>query len=188
MKLIKHIGKLKDLDTKVLVVFMQLPEKKDHALIVATHTLPDLVQDEIMRLLESDECQSEKDLGAFLNRKTLPSGNGVSILAWLHSNNKLVSVPVSAVIMTPHPGYPTPLADLIKLIDESAGVETTETDSATKLVRAETEEEKQAVAENLMIEAKMLREEADKKEATAATLLSSKVKTGSKKKKSEGTN
>lgn len=186
MKLIKHIGKLKDLDTKVLVVFMQLPEKKDHALVVATHTLPDLVQDEIMRLLESDECQSEKDLGAFLNRKTLPSGNGVSILAWLHTNNKLVSVPVSAVIMTPHPGYPTPLADLIKLIDESTA--TAETDSATKLVRAETEEEKQAVAENLMIEAKMLREEADKKEATAAALLSSKVKTGSKKKKSEGTN
>jgi hypothetical protein len=179
MKLIKHIGKLKDLDTRVLVVFMQIQDRKDHALVVATHTLPDVVQDELKTLVESDECQQENDLGTFLNRKTLPNSNGGSILSWLHNSGKLIAVPVEAVIMTPHPGYPTPLAEVLKLM-ESARVD--------KLVDAKTDEDKTAVANNLLIEATMLREEADKKESIAVKLLSSvdkKEKAKSKKKSEE---
>jgi uncharacterized protein YheU (UPF0270 family) len=186
MKLIKHIGKLKDLDTKVLVIFMQLPDDKKKALVVATHTLPDLIQDEIMRLVETDEGQKENTLGTFLSRKTLSNGNGVSILQWLHQSGKMVAVPTDAVIMTPHPGYPTPLTQVLELMAENSALSNPEQKS---LVTAETDEDKKAVAENLLIEAKMLREEADKKEATALELAGSvgkKVKSSSKKKKEEG--
>jgi hypothetical protein len=180
MELIKHVGKLKELDTKVLVVFMSLPEKPSHALVIAVHTLPDLMHDEIMSLLKTEECQKEKDLGVFLNRKTFNGGNGASILSWLHNSGKLISVPTESVIMLPHPGHPMPLNELLDMMG-------TQTDAAKTLIKAETDEEKKAVAENLLIEAEMLREEASKKEAQAHVLLGKEMtkKPRAKKKKTE---
>jgi len=165
MKLIKHIGKLKDRDTKVLVVFMQLPEDPKSSLVVETHTLPDLVQDEIIRLLETDECQKEHDLGTFLNRKTLSQGNAGSILNWLHTAGKLRKVAVTDVVMVPHPGHPIALAELLGMMDS------TSTEVKAPLVTAKTLEEKVAVAQNLLIEAEMLREEATKKEKLAHDMM-----------------
>jgi len=167
MKLIRHVGKMKDRGTKVLVVFMQLPEDAASSLVVETHTLPDLAQDEIIRLIETDECQKEDNLGDFLNRKTLTSGGSGSILNWLHTAGKLRKVAVNDVIMVPHPGHPIALSELLKLMKG----ETATTEVKTPLVTAKTVEEKVAIAQNLLIEAEMLREEAAKKEKQAHDMM-----------------
>jgi hypothetical protein len=171
MKLTKHVGKLKDLETKVLVVFMQLPEDKTHSLVCATHTLPDLIQDEILRLVDTDECQKEKDLATFLNRKTLTNAGGGSILSWLHKNGKLIKVPCTAVIMIPHPGHPIALTELLKHMSADELPKEPHTDMKTEKVL--TSDEKVAIAKNLLIEAQMLREEADKKEKQAHGMMPS---------------
>ena len=172
MKLIKHIGKLKNKDTKVLVVFMQLPEDKTNSLIVETHSLPDLVQDEIMRLIETDECQKEKDLGTFLSRKTLSNGSAGSILTWLHKNGKLSKVPVSSVIMVPHPGHPIALSDLLTMM-ETEDKKVAESVENKQLITASTEEEKVSVAKGLLLQAELLKEEAAKLEKKAHDLMGS---------------
>lgn len=166
MKLTKHVGSLKELGTKVLVVFMQLPDDPSHALVVATHTLPDLVQDELMRMVQSDEGQAEKNLGDFLSRKTLSNGHAGSVLNWLHTSGKLNRVPVSSVMMVPHPGHPIALSELIALMD--APVSTNTSLVTTKTVSAE---EQAGIVKGLLIEAAMLREEADKKEKQAHSMM-----------------
>lgn len=170
MKLIKHVGKLKDRDTRVLVVFMQLPEDPTSSLVVETHTLPDLLQDEIIRLIETDECQRENDLGTFLNRKTLTNGGGGSILNFLHTAGKLKKVAVKDVIMVPHPGHPIALSELLAMMKGST---TPVAEVKTSMVTAKTTtaEERVAIAQNLLIEAEMLREDAAKKEKQAHDMM-----------------
>jgi hypothetical protein len=166
VKMLKHIGKLREHDQKVYVVWMQLPDDKTKALVVAPHTLPDMVGDELRGMIESDECQSENDLAVFLNRKTMMSIPGGSILNWLHTNKKLIPVPVTAVVMIPHPSQPMALSDLLDMMDASP-LETVQ----KPLIKADTLEEKRAIAQNLLGEAQLLREEAAKKEKTAHELM-----------------
>ena len=176
MKLTKHVGKLKELDQKVYVVWMQLPNEPSKALVVAPHTLPDMIGDELRGLIESDECQAETDLSVFLNRKTMTSISGGSILNWLHMNKKLIPVPVSSVIMIPHPSQPTPLAELLTMMgisQQNSGPvgELAKSRETLPLIKAETVDERRSIAQNLLLEANLLREEASKKEKQASALV-----------------
>jgi len=149
-------------------------------LVVAVHTLPDMIQDELNSLVKSDEAQNEKDLGTFLSRKTLTNGSGGSVLNYLHTTGKLISVPITAVVMTPHSGHPIALSELLALMGSD------KSSNKTPLITANTPKEKEVIAKNLLIEAEMLREEADKKEKQANDLVGSVSKKTKVTKKAKG--
>ena len=167
MKMLKHIGRLKDTESKVVVVFMSIPGEETSALVTQVDSLNDLVKDELMDLVESKECQNEKDLGVFLRRKTLRSAGpaGTSVLDWLHKSGRLQKIGTDKVIMIPHPSMHMLLSEVNKLnqAPEAAKpkAEAIAPQGSHTLVKADTEEEKRKVAENLKFEAKMLREDAE---------------------------
>jgi hypothetical protein len=182
-KMIKHLAKIKDSDARVLVVFMSLPGDEDNALVIYMDTLNDMIRDELAELIEMPEAQNEKDLGVFLKRKTLKAlSPGVSILDWLHTSRKLIKIQTKNVIMTPNPGVKIPLNDIIKnmkALNESNNVSSAvvETPKVNTSLWGKNAEETKLIAENLLFEAKMLREDANlaasKKEADAKAMLDS---------------
>ena len=168
MKMLKHIGRLKDTESKVVVVFMSIPGDENNALVTQVDTMNDLIKDELMDLVESKECQNEKDLGVFLKRKSLRSSGpaGTSVLDWLHTSGRLQKISTDKVIMIPHPSMHILLSEVNKLNQTTEAVKPEASapiapQGSHTLVKADSEEEKRKVAENLKFEAKMLREDAE---------------------------
>ena len=200
--LTKHIGKIKGSDTKVIVLFMELPEDPGFSLVSSTDAMHDSVKDEILELVASPEAQKEKELAAFLKRRTLRSGEaGVSVLDWLHNRRLIQRVSTNSVIMTPAPNTIIQLDELLnqmkniemgsslnkkssKLPDEIPASVMPE----SRFIKSEDPKDIKKIAENLLIEAEMLRNDANKKEESAKNLLNSlentetKVKTPATKK------
>jgi hypothetical protein len=56
-KSLKHVGKVKNTGSKVLVVFRTLPGESNTALVLPTATLPDIYHNSIMELVETDMAQ-----------------------------------------------------------------------------------------------------------------------------------
>lgn len=181
MAFLKHIGRLKDSDTKVIVVFMEIPNDEKFALVTNIDTLPDQLRDEVNELIQTPECQSEQVLGNFLKRKTFRAiGGGLSALDFLHGNGRLLRVPTSSVIMTPAPTTRILLSDLNdqmrELTREEKKTKNLKTTPAAQqpLISSETTiSEKEAIANNLLAEAEDLRNAAELKETQAQALLKS---------------
>ena len=86
------------------------------ALIVYSDTLPRAVHDDLMKALESQQGQNEKDLSNVLYRTLGVDGN--NILQTLHSNGWLKKVPTNQVIVTPNSASTIRLDELNKLLKE----------------------------------------------------------------------
>lgn len=116
MKSIKHIGRLKNTGSKVLVVFRTLPGESNHALIVQTSNLPDAYHDSIMSLVESDSAQESFEFGELMHVRLFPDGK--PMLRALQADGRLQKVSTDAVIMTPTVSDSIPLDQLNVLIAE----------------------------------------------------------------------
>lgn len=115
MTMQRHIGKMKNTDQRVVVVFMQLPTQPDRALVVAADNLPMMIGDALMNIVNSPEGQAETTLANVLDRRLAPDGSG-SVLNALHNMKLLLPVSIDDVIMTPTPSRPIPLRDVLKLM------------------------------------------------------------------------
>ena len=165
----KHIGRHKGTGQRLSVVFMQLPEEKDHALVVYSDQLPDKYHDNFMAALESPECQGAKVLYEGLQRKVFWNGN--PMLDTLHKEGFLKKVPTSAVVMQPTPQQQVPLDDILaqmaKIESESPTpvAENTETNAGERVqeqVDQSLGEDNKAIAQNLLQQAVLLEKEAEK--------------------------
>jgi len=116
MKTMKHIGKLKNTGTKVLVAFRTVPGESDRALVIHAAQLPDSQHDSIMTLVETDQAQTAFELGEILFTRPFPDGR--PMLRALQSDGRLIKVPTDMVIMTPSIGTEIPLDQLNVLIAE----------------------------------------------------------------------
>jgi hypothetical protein len=116
MKSIKHIGRLKNTGSKVLVVFRTLPGESNHALIVQTSNLPDAYHDSIMSLVESDSAQESFEFGELMHVRHFPDGK--PMLRALQAEGRLQKVSTDTVIMTPTVSDSIPLDQLNVLIAE----------------------------------------------------------------------
>jgi len=99
MKSFKHVGRLKNTGSKVLVVFRTLPGESNQALVVQTATLPDAYHDSIMTVIESDAAQEAFELGELLHIRMFPDGK--PMLRALQADGRLQKVPTDNVLMTP---------------------------------------------------------------------------------------
>lgn len=100
MRALKHIGRLKNNNLKVLVAFRTLPGEADHALVIPVSRLSDTYHDNIMKLVEEDQAQSAFEFGEILFTRSFSDGR--PMLQALRADNMLIKVPTDQVEMTPN--------------------------------------------------------------------------------------
>ena len=98
----KHVGYDIASKRKYVVVFRELPEDNNNALVVETATLTDRYHDGLMSAVESTEAQNNDDLYKVLDRKLFFDGENV--LAHLHVKKFLKKVATNTVVLSPTPG------------------------------------------------------------------------------------
>jgi hypothetical protein len=95
--MIKHVGKHNQ--RRVAIVYREVPDETHMALVMYTDSLPSLVHDESMKVLESEIGQNSKELADALFRHTL--ADGTNCLTTIHKGGWLKKVPTNQVIVTP---------------------------------------------------------------------------------------
>lgn len=172
MAFIKHVGTHKGTNTRLSVVFLRLPDEPESALVVHSDSLPDKYHDDFMKALESPEGQSSKELYEILSRRVMWNGN--NMLETLHNEGFLRKMPVESIIMTPNARTSIPLVELLEKMDAVSNDTTKPTKEAPTVaehiaeqVDASAEGDNKKIAQNLLIQAVMLEEEADRKRAEA---------------------
>lgn len=175
-KIIKHIGRSSGTGQRLSVVFLRLPDDPDNALVVYSDALPDRYHDEFMAAVESPEGQSSRELYEVLSRKVF--FHGKPMLDTLHSEGKLVKVPTKGIIMTPTTAMDIPLDDLLAQLD---GIEdgspqpivandTTTIDPGQPIkdnVDMSVGDDAKMIAQNLLQQAVLLEQDAERKRAEA---------------------
>jgi hypothetical protein len=117
---IKHVGRLRSNQKKVVVAFRTLPGESDSALVVLTENLTDEQHDSLIKLVESPAGQNSYEFGEVMSRTRFP--DGTAMLAILHLNNKLNKIKTSDVEMIPNNITSVGLDQLNQLIAEQKGI------------------------------------------------------------------
>jgi hypothetical protein len=116
MKSLKHVGKIKNTGSKVLVVFRTLPGESNQALVLPTATLPDIYHNSIMELVETDMAQQSNEFGEIMFVRSFPDGR--NMLQAMQVDGRLQKVATDNIIMTPTPVSEVTLDQLNLLIAE----------------------------------------------------------------------
>ena len=121
-KQIKHIGKLKDSNANVAIIFRTVPGEPNNALVIGPKFLDNNYHDSFMKALESNEGQNSFELGTHLSKARF--NDGVEMLAYLHQNNFIKKVPTDNVIVTMGAGNDGQVAlnELNELIAKERGI------------------------------------------------------------------
>ena len=162
----RHVGKLTNTGTRVYVVFRKLPDDPQNCLVIEIDRLPDMYQENLKSIVESREAQSSVDLHDVLNRKLL--GDGQPALQTMHNRKFLRKVAVSTVLMQPHLNQTVSLEMINEQIDkvQNANADPVVLDLAQPTVELSPKEQ----AEALLVQARLLDEEATSKRNMAYAL------------------
>ena len=76
--MLKHIGKHGE--KRIVLVFRQIPGDDHMCLVLYSDMLPQLVHDEVMRVLESPVGQNAKELADALHRHVMTNGANLSLI------------------------------------------------------------------------------------------------------------
>jgi hypothetical protein len=113
-KMIKHVGKHNN--KKIVLLWRRVPNEDHMALVAYSDTLPRLIHDELMKVLESPIGQNAKELSDVLFRTTMADGRNA--LEVLHKEGFIKKVPCSQVLITPTPKSSVRLDELNDILDE----------------------------------------------------------------------
>jgi hypothetical protein len=113
---LKHIGKMSNTGSKILIVFRTVPGESNQALVLPVAQLPDSYHDSIMKLVESQQAQDAFELGEIMFSRTFPDGR--PMLAAMQADGRLHKVATDLVLMTPGPNAVIKLSELNVLIAE----------------------------------------------------------------------
>ena len=107
---LKHVGRLFNTDRRIVVAFRQLPQDKDHCLVIDTDAMPDRYHDDFMRTVEEEQAQETWDFYKIMERSVLSDGEnmlqGVQTRGWLQKE------PCGNVVLTPDNVSKVKLTDL----------------------------------------------------------------------------
>jgi hypothetical protein len=121
----RHLARMSNTDQRVVVVMMQIPDRLDHALIVATDNLPPRWEQHIMTIVESPEAQGDPELANVLARRLMPDTTQTVLVA-LHEAGLLHAVNIDRVVMFPEPNRPYALRQILqamnRLVPDEYGV------------------------------------------------------------------
>jgi hypothetical protein len=176
MDKMRHVGKIANTDQRCVIAFMQIPNREDHALVIPTDTLPPRYEQAVMDVLKSAEGQNEECFAIALSRRLMPD-TGKDIFATLHDGSMLLAVPCARILMLPLPNQPIKLTDILsrlgRLRSDDAYETTDKFNRHTNNMMASDNEQKRGIANNLLLEARMLEAEAHKKREMAYSHLPS---------------
>ncbi len=172
MTMVRHVGKSASTDSRLVVVYMQIPGREDHALVINTDSLPQKFHDELMVIVQG-EGQKERVLGDILGRR-ISATTGTDILTSLHHAGQLQPTPVSNVIMLPQPNQPIPLTKLLEIMNPGTApaapaptVDPVRDNRVVENQAIDKDDQKYQIAANVLTEAKMLEAEAINKREQA---------------------
>jgi len=117
---LKHIGRMKHNQRKVVVAYRTLPEDPYNALVVPTESLDADMHDKLMELVQSNTGQTAYELAEAMARVRLADGR--IMLAAFVKEGKLNKVPTNTVEMTPNNTTAVALDELNNIIAEQKGV------------------------------------------------------------------
>jgi hypothetical protein len=147
----KHVGKMKNNNAKIIIVYRTLPGDPYSALVVGTNGLGDTYHDALMNLVQDNSAQQSNELADILAVRKFPDGS--NMLEWLHNRGSLKKVPTSGVIVTPDTQTSIPLDELNVIIAEQKGVSIDElaiTDGKTP--NKKSVDSKKSVEETVVVE------------------------------------
>lgn len=169
--ILRHIGKTSNTDRRLVVVYMQIPGREDHALVVDTDSLPTKYHDDLMQVVQG-EGQKQAVLADILQRRIMPS-TGLDMLTTLHHANQLQAMPAQNVIMLPYPNQGIPLPNIIEVMSGEPAPEPEVEHAENRIIENQNIEKYDAnenIAKNLLIEADMLAQEAHAKREKAYSM------------------
>lgn len=172
MAFIKHVGRHAATGQRLVVVFMELPGEPENALVVFSDSLPDRYHQALMDAVESNEGQSAKELYEVLARKVF--WHGGQMLNTLHIEGLLAKIPSKNIIMTPNTSTNVPLNEILEnihkieagLLTENSAPAPTESRIDSNVTESKAEESRQ-IAQNLLIQAQLLEDDARRKREEA---------------------
>lgn len=169
----KHVGKVLSTDKRCVVVFMQLPENKQRALIIEVESLQPRYEQILLSVVDSAEGQQENDLASAMARRTVQE-TGRTVLEEFHRMGLMRTEPIENIIMMPRPNTPFPLKDILDQMGRLDEVAVKQIDDSevkynpiVNNMNAAGEEKRQQIAMNFIAEAEMLDSEARKKREQA---------------------
>ena len=119
---IKHVGRLKKNNRKVVVAYRVIPGENPpvNSLVIDTATLRDEDHDVLIKTVESNSSQTAFEFAEVMARTQL--SDGANMLARFHSTGRLQSMPMTEVEMTPNTATQIGLDELNKIIADQRGV------------------------------------------------------------------
>lgn len=161
--MMKHVGVYGE--KPCIVVFRELPDDEQNALVILSDSLEGQFHDDIMSVVDSAEAQESNNISEVFFRRRLTDGE--NMLEALHTRQKLVKAPVNMVNLTPLPNQSVSLEEvnreLRQIANESNPPLKTESDVAridTGAPVVEDGSDPEAVANNLLSQATLLEEDA----------------------------
>ena len=112
----RHMGVVKGTGSRIFLIFRQIPDSKEHCLVVYPDALPDSMAQNLDNIVMSREAQGEVNLYEVLNRRVLNDGSYV--LQALHERKMLTKVLISDVDMVPLRGHLVPLSTINEEVDK----------------------------------------------------------------------
>lgn len=117
---LKHVGRIKNNQRKVVVAYRTVPGDPDHCVVVTTENLMADEHDSLMKTVESNTGQSAYEFAEAMSRTQLPDGR--NMLAGFHSTGRMMKVATTEVEMVPDRNSAIPLNELNQQIAEQKGV------------------------------------------------------------------
>ena len=118
---LKHVGRIKSNQRKVVVAYKVIPKETPaiHSLVVDTASLSDADHDRLISTVESNAGQTAFEFAEVMARSQLSDGS--NMLARFHATGKLTKVPMNEIEMTPNTNQVVMLDDVVKAIAQQKG-------------------------------------------------------------------
>jgi len=117
---LKHVGRIKKNQRKVIVAYRTVPGDPDSCVVVTTENLMADEHDALMKAVESNTGQSAYEFAEAMSRTQLPDGR--NMLAGFHTTGRMMKVATKDVEMVPDRNSAISLDDLNQQIAEQKGV------------------------------------------------------------------
>ena len=115
--MIKHVGRHGE--KKIVVAYNTVPGEDHMALVIYSDSLPSMIHDEVMKVVESQAGQTAKQLADALFRNIMPDGNNT--LGALHRGGYLKKVQTKQVILKPNNKSSVRLDELNDILKKMEG-------------------------------------------------------------------
>ena len=115
--MLKHVGRHGE--KKVVVAYNTVPGEDHMALVIYSDSLPSMLHDEVMKVIESPAGQTAKSLADALFRNIMPDGGNT--LGALHKGGYLKKVQTKQVILKPNAKSSVRLDELNEILKKMEG-------------------------------------------------------------------